>query len=121
MGLLLENLLVVLEKDASSLRLKEALAWLAGLEEILLNYEESVKYKPLTISSCLVFEPKNKYIIWKMDTRGEETFNNVKLLMFCKFSLVWCNATNIYLSLNIYVIFNLLRVANKTILLIFKF
>ena len=89
---------MVLEKDASSLRLKEALAGLAGLEEILLNYEESVKYKPLTISSCLVFEPKNKCIIWQMDTRGEETFNNVKLSMFCKVSLVWCNAANIYLS-----------------------
>merc|ERR1711997_762897 len=86
------------EKDASSLRLKEDLAGLAGLEEILLNYEESVKYKPLTISSCLVLEPKNKYIIWQMDTRGEETFNSVKLSMFCKFSLVWCNAANIYLS-----------------------
>merc|ERR1739847_211356 len=96
--LLLENLPVVLDKDASSLRLKEALAGLAGLEEILLNYEESAKYKPLTISSCLVFEPKNKYIIWQMDTRGEEPFHNVKLLMFCKVSLVWCNAGNIYLS-----------------------
>merc|ERR1739847_31651 len=96
--LLLENLPVVLEKDASSLRLKEALAGLAGLEEILLNYEESVKYKPLTISSCLVFEPKNKCIIWQMDTRGEETLNNLKLPMFCKVSLVWCNAAKIYLS-----------------------
>merc|ERR1712141_685638 len=87
--LLLENLPVVLGKEASSLRLKEALAGLAGLEEILLNYEESAKYKPLTISSCLVF--KNKYITWQIDTRGEETFNNVKLFMFCKVSLVWCD------------------------------
>merc|ERR1712141_163945 len=96
--LLLENLPVVLVKDASSLRLKEALAGLAGLEEILLNYEESAKYKPLTITSCLVFKPKNKYITWQIDTRGEETFNNVKLLMFCKVSLVWCDTANIYLS-----------------------